>query len=87
VWFFFDEGCKKSDALPEVLADVEFTKNISGYAKLSRILRKQKLVPRMARVSMVAVFVDEWAVDHATCLGGCSRYRLEVIPARCKIRP
>jgi hypothetical protein len=73
---FCDGGCKKSESLPEVMANAKFAQNAGGYEKLSNILRKNKLVPRLARVSIVAVFIDEYAGNHVTA--GRSRYTLEV---------
>lgn len=75
---FLDDRCKKSESLPEVTANAKFTPSTSGYEKLSSILRKNKLVPRLARVSIVAVFVDEYSDNHITVIAGRSRYTLEV---------
>jgi len=74
---FYDEGCRKSDAVSAFFANAKFSSN-SGDKKLWKILRRQKLAPRLARVSMLAVFVDEWAGGHSTICPGCSRYTLEV---------
>jgi len=76
---FFDESCKKSESLPEVVANVKFTDKTGDYDKLSKILRKEKLVPRTARVSIMAVFDDEWSGDGAVPLAGRSRYTLKVM--------
>jgi hypothetical protein len=77
---FLDEGCKKSESLPEVVANVKFMDKTGGYDKLSKILRKERLVPKLARVWIVAVFVDELAANRITILAGPrSRYTLEVM--------
>jgi len=75
---FFDDGCKRSDSLREVTANAKFAPSTSGYKKLSNVLRKNKLVPRLARVSIVAVFVDEYAGNRTTVIAGRSPYSLEV---------
>src|ERR1700735_3573861 len=60
---FLDEDCKKSESMPEVAANVKFMEKTGGYDNLSKILRKEKLVPKLARVRIVAVFVDELAAN------------------------
>jgi hypothetical protein len=75
---FFDEGCKKSESLPKVMANAKFTRNSDGTNKLTEFLRKKKLVPALASATIVAVFIDEYAGNRITGCSHCSRYTLEV---------
>jgi hypothetical protein len=60
------------------MANAKIPHNAVATDKLSTFLRKKKLVPKLARVSIVKVLVDEYAGNRIRASAGRSRYTLEV---------
>jgi hypothetical protein len=68
---FFDSGC-----FTEAEANAIFTNRTRGTKKIDKALRNIKLRPALLKVTIVAVFVDEYAGNSITFRG--HRYTLRV---------
>jgi hypothetical protein len=79
---FFDDNCKKSESQPDVIAKAKFIGSDDEVRKsmnqLKKAFDKRFVAPHEARVTMIAVFRDNYPPRNASICLTCPRYTLEV---------
>lgn len=79
---FFDDNCKKSESQPNVVASAKFTGSREeikrSLKEIQKASNKKSGVPQVVRVTMIAVFRDNYAPTRSPVCLTCLRYALEV---------
>jgi hypothetical protein len=79
---FFDDGCKRSESQPDVLASAKFIGSREEVERslnqIEKALNNKFGATHVASVTMVAVFRDNYSTKNSSVCLNCPRYVLEV---------